>query len=70
MSRSPSEHGRYEHGEEAAWPEALRRGIAGDADAADDVAALLDDASAASARRPREVSFDLTHAARRRCAAS
>jgi HEAT repeat protein len=54
-----SDHGRLEHGEEAAWPEALRRGIAGDADAADDVAALLDDASAPVREEAARVSFDL-----------
>ena len=54
-----SEHGRFEHGAEAAWPEALRRGIAGDADAAPDVAALLDDARATIRIKAAEVSFDL-----------
>jgi arylsulfatase A-like enzyme len=54
-----SEHGRFERGEEAAWPEALRRGIAGDADAAEDVAALLDDASPAIRAEAARVSFDL-----------
>jgi Sulfatase len=53
------EHGRLEHGEEAAWPEALRRGIAGDADAALDVAALLDDANGRIRAKAAEVSFDL-----------
>ena len=47
------EHGRFERGEEAAWPEALRRGIAGDADAAPDVAALLDDANIVDPRASR-----------------
>jgi arylsulfatase A-like enzyme len=54
-----SEHGRFERGEEAAWPEALRRGIAGDADAAQDVTALLDDASPAIRAEAARVSFDL-----------
>ncbi len=54
-----SEHGKLEHGTEAAWPEALRRGIAGDADAAEDVAALLDDARQAIRVKAAEVSFDL-----------
>jgi len=53
------EHGRFERGEEAAWPEALRRGVAGDADAAEDVAALLDDANAVVRTKAAEVSFDL-----------
>jgi HEAT repeat protein len=54
-----SEHGRFERGEEAAWPEALRRGIAGDADAVQDVAALLDDASPAIRAEAARVCFDL-----------
>jgi arylsulfatase A-like enzyme len=54
-----SEHGRFERGEEAAWPEALRRGLAGDADAAQDVAALLDDASPAIRAEAARVTFDL-----------
>ncbi len=54
-----SEHGRFEHGEEAAWPEALRRGIAGDGDAALEVAALLDDANPRIREKAAEVSFDL-----------
>jgi hypothetical protein len=59
LSAIASEHGRLEHGEEAEWPEALRRGIAGDVDAAPDVAALLDDANRAIRARAAEVSFDL-----------
>ena len=54
-----SEHGRFEHGEEANWPEALRRGIAGDAEAAADVAALLDDVNATVRAKAAEVSYDL-----------
>lgn len=56
-------HGRYEvrglHREGKGWPEALRRGLTGDADAANDVAALLDDADVAIRRKAGEVLFDL-----------
>jgi len=56
-------HGRYEIAglrvEGKGWPDALRRGIAGDADAAADVAALLDDADVAIRRKAAEVLFDL-----------
>ncbi|UQA56509.1 sulfatase-like hydrolase/transferase [Polyangium aurulentum] len=56
-------HGRYEiaglRSEGKGWPEALRRGIAGDADAAIDVAALLDDADVSIRRKAAEVLFDL-----------
>jgi hypothetical protein len=53
------DHGRYEDGQGPAWPEALRRGMQGDADAAVDVAALLDDASVVIRRKAAEVSFAL-----------
>ncbi|MRG90604.1 sulfatase-like hydrolase/transferase [Polyangium spumosum] len=56
-------HGRYEiaglRSEGKGWPEALRRGIAGDADAALDVAALLDDADVLIRRKAAEVLFEL-----------
>ncbi len=56
-------HGRYElaglRAEGKAWPEALRRGLAGDGDAALDVAALLDDADPSFRRKAAEVLFDL-----------
>ena len=56
-------HGRYEvrglRAEGKGWPEALRRGLAGDADAAEDVAALLDDADVTIRRKAAEVLFDL-----------
>ncbi len=59
-------HGRYEiaglRTEGKGWPDALRRGIAGDADAAPDVAALLDDADVAIRRKAAEVLFDLKQA--------
>ena len=41
----------------SAWPEALRRGLQGDVDAAPDVAALLDDADVAIRRKAAEVCF-------------
>ena len=56
------DHGRYEGGGGPAWPEALRRGMQGDAEAAADVAALLDDADIVIRRKAAEVSFSL-HAA-------
>jgi arylsulfatase A-like enzyme/HEAT repeat protein len=56
-------HGRYERqglrAEGKGWPEALRRGLAGDGDAAADVAALLDDADVAIRRKSAEVLFEL-----------
>jgi hypothetical protein len=56
------DHGRYETAGGPAWPEALRRGMVGDADAARDVAALLDDADVTIRRKAAEVSYAL-HAA-------
>lgn len=59
-------HGRYEkqglRSEGKGWPEALRRGLAGDGDAAADVAALLDDADVAIRRKAAEVLFELGRA--------
>jgi HEAT repeat protein len=52
-------HGRYEVAAVSAWPEALRRGMQGEADAAPDVAALLDDAEVTVRRKAAEVCFDL-----------
>lgn len=61
-------HGRYEkQGQKSegqgrdgkAWPEALRRGLAGDGDAVTDVAALLDDADVAIRRKAAAVLFEL-----------
>jgi hypothetical protein len=56
-------HGRYElaglRAEGKAWPEALRRGIAGDGDAALDVAGLLDDADVGFRRKAAEILFEL-----------
>jgi arylsulfatase A-like enzyme len=59
-------HGRYErqglHREGKGWPEALRRGIAGDGDAATDVASLLDDADVVIRRKAAETLFELGRA--------
>jgi arylsulfatase A-like enzyme/HEAT repeat protein len=59
-------HGRYEQrglrSEGKGWPEALRRGLSGDGDAAVDVAALLDDADVAIRRKAAEVLFELGRA--------
>jgi arylsulfatase A-like enzyme len=52
------EHGKFE-GARRALPDALRRGLQGDADAAVDVATLLDDASPEIRRTAAEVSFSL-----------
>jgi arylsulfatase A-like enzyme len=53
------DHGRYESIGGPAWPEALRRGMQGDADAAEDVASLLDDADVIMRRKAAEVCFEL-----------
>jgi arylsulfatase A-like enzyme len=53
------EHGRYAAVSASAWPEALRRGLQGDIDAAVDVASLLDDADVGIRRKAAEVSFAL-----------
>jgi len=57
--------GRFERGGAAGasrWPQALRRGLAGDADAAVEVAGLLDDADVEIRRKAAEVLFDLAQA--------
>ncbi len=63
LSKIAASHGTFEisglRTEGKGWPAALRRGIAGDADAAADVAALLDDADVAIRRKAAEVLFDL-----------
>jgi hypothetical protein len=51
--------GKFETAAGPAWPEALRRGIVGDADAAIDVAALLDDANVGIRRKAAEVEYAL-----------
>jgi hypothetical protein len=53
------DHGRYEVPADARWPEALRRGIQGDVEAASDVASLLEDADVTVRRKAAEVSFEL-----------
>jgi hypothetical protein len=55
------DHGRYEDAGGASWPEAIRRGLQGEVDAAPDVASLLDDADVAIRRKAGEVCF-LLHA--------
>ncbi len=56
-------HGRYELGglraEGKGWPPAIRRALAGDGDAAGEVAELLEDADVAVRRKAAEVLFDL-----------
>jgi arylsulfatase A-like enzyme len=63
LAKIEASHGTFEvaglRAEGKGWPAALRRGIAGDADAAADVAALLDDADVAIRRKAAEVLFDL-----------
>jgi len=53
------DHGRYETAGGAVWPDALRRGVQGDVEAALDVAALLDDADVTIRRKAAEVCFSL-----------
>ncbi len=53
------DHGRYEAAGASAWPEAIRRGLQGEVDAAVDVASLLEDADPAIRRKAAEVSFAL-----------
>ena len=56
-------HGRYEQNglraEGRGWPAALLRGISGDGDAAEEIAALLDDADLAIRRKAAEILFEL-----------
>jgi len=56
-------HGQFEtvglRAEGHGWPQAILRGVAGDADAADEVAALLDDADTAIRRKAAELLFEL-----------
>jgi arylsulfatase A-like enzyme len=56
-------HGQFEaeglRAEGRGWPPAILRGIAGDGDAADEVAALLDDADVAIRRKAAELLFEL-----------
>jgi arylsulfatase A-like enzyme len=57
------DHGRYEGAGVSGWPEALRRGMQGDAEAAEDVASLLDDADKTIRRAAASVCFELHVAA-------
>jgi hypothetical protein len=59
LRATEAEHGRYETTRESVWPEALRRGLQGETDAAIDVAALLDDADPAIRQKAAEVCFAL-----------
>jgi arylsulfatase A-like enzyme len=49
------DQGRYESAAGPVWPEALRRGLEGEVEAAPDVASLLDDADVAIRRKAAEV---------------
>ena len=53
------DHGRFEASGDAAWPEALRRGMQGEVEAAPEVASLLDDANVGVRRKSAEVLFEL-----------
>ncbi|MEO7036232.1 MAG: sulfatase-like hydrolase/transferase, partial [Polyangiaceae bacterium] len=56
-------HGRYEQNglraEGKGWPPAILRGISGDGDAVDEIAALLDDADLTIRRKAAELLFEL-----------
>jgi arylsulfatase A-like enzyme/HEAT repeat protein len=56
-------HGQFEaaglRAEGRGWPQAILRGVAGDGDAADEIAALLDDADTAIRRKAAELLFEL-----------
>jgi arylsulfatase A-like enzyme len=56
-------HGRYEQSglraEGKGWPAAILRGISGDGDAVDEIAALLDDADLSIRRKAAELLFEL-----------
>lgn len=56
--------GRFEAGADASWPHALRRGLAGDVEAAMDVASLLGDADVRIRRKSAETLFELAYAER------
>jgi len=57
LAETERDHGRYEGG--LKLPDALRRGKQGDVDAAEDVAALFEDASSGVRREAAEVAFHL-----------
>jgi hypothetical protein len=56
-------HGQFEaeglRAEGRGWPAAILRGVAGDADAADEIASLLDDADPSIRRKAAELLFEL-----------
>ena len=56
-------HGQYEtqglRAEGRGWPKAILRGVAGDGDAADEIATLLDDADNSIRRKAAELLFEL-----------
>jgi len=56
-------HGQYEtqglRAEGRGWPNAILRGVAGDGDAAEEIASLLDDADSAIRRKAAELLFEL-----------
>jgi arylsulfatase A-like enzyme len=56
-------HGQFEaaglRAEGRGWPQAILRGVAGDSDAADEIAAMLDDADGAIRRKAAELLFEL-----------
>jgi arylsulfatase A-like enzyme len=56
-------HGQYEaqglRSEGKGWPNAILRGVAGDGDAVDEIASLLDDADSAIRRKSAELLFEL-----------
>jgi HEAT repeat protein len=56
-------HGQYEtqglRAEGKGWPNAILRGVAGDGDSAEEVAALLDDADSSIRRKAAELLFEL-----------
>ena len=51
--------GAGDAGDAGDWPDAIRRGLQGDVEAAEDIAALLDDASVVVRRKAAEVGFAL-----------
>jgi arylsulfatase A-like enzyme len=64
LRRLEASQGAYENGGPRGagarpWPEPIRRGLAGDGDAARDIAALLDDSDVTFRRKSAELLFDL-----------
>lgn len=63
LNELTASHGRYEvqglRAEGKGWPSAILRGIAGEADAAPEIAMLLDDADRAIRRKAAELLFEL-----------